>query len=377
MKTLIIYLVLVAAAAASQTLNVLMVGQSNMHGSLGSNVTVPMEQGLRDGTATRLARTWLTWYGKIGDPNSIRLHHVRPYSYSVGIWGPEVFGGWALANADHDVVLTKATKGGQRLDYFVQGGAGWDLMVAHYGITSAEAVTEGLNPLGPIDVLWWGQGESGSTLPGGYYANLVTYIEDVRAQFSSPSMKVVFMGLGPRFAGSEPELAFQTYVTNHPGAAIYVNGSNLDVRGNHLVKHGETDTTHYSAIGQRTLGVQMAAATLALVNPTDDRDGDGLDAVGEFLAGTDISLADTDVDGLSDGQEVSAGTDPLHDDSAMVASILDATARQTVGLSEDGTGRLRLQLYESETLSGWVPLGDPVDWSFPVIDRNFFRIEIK
>lgn len=181
------------------------------------------------------------------------------------------------------------------------------------------------------------------------------------------------MGLGPRYVGNEADLAFLSYVTNNPGEAIYVNGSDLDVRGNHLVEHGETDTTHYSAIGQRTLGIRMAAATIAITNPTEDRDGDGLNALGEHDAGTDISLADTDGDGLNDGQEVNAGTDPLHDDSAMIASILTATAGAVIGPNLDGTGSLTLQ---AQHLHG-TPLGSPVDWSFPMDeDKQFFRVRI-
>ena len=41
-----------------------------------------------------------------------------------------------------------------------------------------------------------------------------------------------------------------------------------------------------------------------------DRDGDGLDALGELEHGTDPSDPDTDGDGVSDGDEVAAGTDP-------------------------------------------------------------------
>ncbi|MBK7755818.1 MAG: hypothetical protein IPI35_05265 [Deltaproteobacteria bacterium] len=48
----------------------------------------------------------------------------------------------------------------------------------------------------------------------------------------------------------------------------------------------------------------------------EDRDGDGLNEVEEAQAGTDPLLADTDGDGLSDGDERGEhGTDPLDDDS--------------------------------------------------------------
>lgn len=53
-------------------------------------------------------------------------------------------------------------------------------------------------------------------------------------------------------------------------------------------------------------------------NPADatqDQDGDGLDNLGEYNAGTKPDVADTDGDGLSDGAEISKGTDPLRPDT--------------------------------------------------------------
>jgi hypothetical protein len=58
-----------------------------------------------------------------------------------------------------------------------------------------------------------------------------------------------------------------------------------------------------------------AVATRSAADATDD-DGDGLTAAEEANAGTDPALADTDEDGLTDGQEVhEIGTDPLRSDS--------------------------------------------------------------
>ena len=48
----------------------------------------------------------------------------------------------------------------------------------------------------------------------------------------------------------------------------------------------------------------------------EDDDDDGLDNLGEFLAGTDPFVEDTDDDGLTDGYEVTWGLDPLVDDGA-------------------------------------------------------------
>ncbi len=42
-----------------------------------------------------------------------------------------------------------------------------------------------------------------------------------------------------------------------------------------------------------------------------DNDNDGLQALGEYQAGTDPDIDDTDGDGVLDGAEVLAGSDPL------------------------------------------------------------------
>jgi hypothetical protein len=55
-------------------------------------------------------------------------------------------------------------------------------------------------------------------------------------------------------------------------------------------------------------GLDPATPNDALSDP----DADGLNNLGEFLAGTDITRPDTDADGASDGEEVNAGSDPLY-----------------------------------------------------------------
>jgi hypothetical protein len=68
-------------------------------------------------------------------------------------------------------------------------------------------------------------------------------------------------------------------------------------------------------------GAEEAATPAAIVAEPDaaaetDEDGDGLSAARETEVGTDAALADSDEDGLSDGDEVdSVGTDPLNPDS--------------------------------------------------------------
>jgi predicted outer membrane repeat protein len=58
-------------------------------------------------------------------------------------------------------------------------------------------------------------------------------------------------------------------------------------------------------------GIPDAVEELADISPDGDEDGDGLVNLREYLLGTDIFQADTDGDGMNDGEEVSGGYDPL------------------------------------------------------------------
>ena len=68
-------------------------------------------------------------------------------------------------------------------------------------------------------------------------------------------------------------------------------------------------------------------------------------------------MADTDGDGLNDGQEVNTiGSDPRSDDSALVAYLGSAAAGMGVSIQRDpGTGTffLDLNLTQSTDLVGW------------------------
>ena len=57
-----------------------------------------------------------------------------------------------------------------------------------------------------------------------------------------------------------------------------------------------------------------------------DPDMDGLDNLGEQLAGTNPLLNDTDGDGISDGDEVANGTDPLLEDPEFLVPIMSVYA---------------------------------------------------
>ena len=95
-------------------------------------------------------------------------------------------------------------------------------------------------------------------------------------------------------------------------------------------------------------------------DPTDgvaDRDSDGLNNVGEFMAGTDPGVPDSDNDGLTDGDEVTGhGTDPMRPDSDSdgmpdgweVDYGLEPTANDA-NADADGDGASNIEEYTANT----------------------------
>ncbi|MEO1079388.1 MAG: hypothetical protein AAFY29_07530 [Pseudomonadota bacterium] len=134
-------------------------------------------------------------------------------------------------------------------------------------------------------------------------------------------------------------------------------------------------------LGAQELSQRDATVLMLLLGsaPRDD-DGDGLDAFEEEELGTDPELADTDGDGLTDGDEVNVhrtsplladsdgdgidddaelagGSDPLVFDEPeplQLSSDVDADAAETVALSLDG-GSLTLPSEDGTTLTMNVP----------------------
>ncbi len=88
------------------------------------------------------------------------------------------------------------------------------------------------------------------------------------------------------------------------GDPLYVDALNSDFR--------LQETSAAATLSSGNSPEDYAGSQGVLLTPTGDPDGDGLDNQGEDAAGTNALVADTDGDGLSDGDEVNVhGTDPL------------------------------------------------------------------
>ena len=129
------------------------------------------------------------------------------------------------------------------------------------------------------------------------------------------------------------------------------------------------------------------------LGPDDsDADQDGLTGAEEALAGTDSRNADTDGDGISDGQEISRGQDPLTPNSGYRILAVDADGDgNALPLTFSVPPNYRYELQASPTLEtgDWLPIdtGSTGDLpstvvieslrTFPDSDRAFYRVLIE
>jgi hypothetical protein len=131
-------------------------------------------------------------------------------------------------------------------------------------------------------------------------------------------------------------------------------------------------------------------SVLDYYDPDFDTDGDGVSNYDEFVIhGTHSDKPDSDGDGIGDGEEITAGTDPLRSDAASIALVQAApagfglfTEQMILDLSPETTFRMAgnevridLQMRRSGDLMNWINEGTPLNWTMPKPDdRQFYRI---
>jgi hypothetical protein len=117
-----------------------------------------------------------------------------------------------------------------------------------------------------------------------------------------------------------------------------------------------------------------------------DADGDGLlDADETEYLGTHSDQSDSDRDGLSDRDEVFAGTDPLNANSVLRAAIVKETANGYLEISWESSHGRWYSLERSVDLAGpWETVGTPIQATgssstvqvSPSGTKAFFRIRV-
>lgn len=132
------------------------------------------------------------------------------------------------------------------------------------------------------------------------------------------------------------------------------------------VNPGEGTTGHFTLVASNPAGSSSSAAALGFVeggssyntisipgsDPNADPDNDGLTNAQEITAGTDPLNADTDADAFPDGLEVALGTDPLNPNDFPSATMLSSSGQLALAFSvlneaspfqtESGAGQIAL-----------------------------------
>ena len=169
-----------------------------------------------------------------------------------------------------------------------------------------------------VDLLRDALGPGGTmTIPVGALPTLVLVLDGV-AEISNETGDVFSLGAGEAVSLTGPLVVTATengatVIAAYVGPAVprLAESVATPVPGARVIASPGTPTPDAA----ETLPVATAAAEQATTDDADD-DEDGLTNAAEDEAGTDLSLADTDEDGLSDGQEVlETGTSPLSADT--------------------------------------------------------------
>jgi len=162
---------------------------------------------------------------------------------------PETFGAPYLQDATgKSVYITKCAKGATGLDDFLKDASPNTLWQQ---FATAYTNNQTLNNAGPIDVIWYCQGES---VGSDYANNMDAIISDIIADYGSSNTVVVLAGVGgfeSVVTGSTVNPIFKSYADSHTNA-VYFSSKDLPV----------FDGTHYTSWGHKMRGLRYAKATL-------------------------------------------------------------------------------------------------------------------
>jgi hypothetical protein len=155
-------------------------------------------------------------------------------------------------------------------------------------------------------------------VPVGALPTLVLVLDGV-AEIASETGDVFSLGEGEAVSLTGPLVVTATengatVIAAYTGPAVpqLVAAVATPVPGGRVIESPGTPTP----IATEAEPVAAATATQAATNGAEDDDNDGLTNAAEDEAGTDPNLADSDEDGLTDGEEVvEAGTSPLRADT--------------------------------------------------------------
>jgi len=181
-----------------------------------------------------------------------------------------------------------------------------------------------------------------------------------------------------------------------PGEFSPTNGASFDLFewvGGVNGTFAETNLPALSAgLAWNTTNLYISGA-LSVEYSTADTDGDGLSDGDEVsIYGTNPLEPDTDGDGFDDGWEVARGWTATTNNSEVAAYIMNNQSvfglytEEELGLlalgklmiqAGNSNVYLNLQLMRSDDLISWTNAGDAVEWSMPAGDKEFFKLRAE